>query len=273
MNSNLYEEVGKLARKHRKTKNEYDPSDKDNKANLIEKNAKMAINVALQYRGLGLSEDELISAAFEGLCVAYEKYKPDRVVLRDKILAAITDDTDTEDFLRIVEENLSFGTEVCKFLSDGIPTTPQEMRSWVLKNIKPAKFTSVAYFWCKAYIINELEKYAKPLRVAESYKVPDQFQSIDDVDVHLSNKITYEETDPEEVDENYSKLYEGIPDYCLNILFMRHGIGRDEPATLREIADLHGRTVSDIKQILSSVEDRMRDNIRHYKLKISDLLG
>lgn len=272
MDSNLYEQVGALARRHRKTRNEFDPSDPDNRTNLIEKNMKMAVNEALKYRGMGLSEEELISAAFEGLCVAYDKYKPDRVVLRDRMLAEITDDTTSSEFLQIIAKHLVFSDNVVEMFANGIPTTPSEMRSWVRETIKPAKFTSVAFFWIKAYILNELERYSKPLRVAENYRVENQFAYIDDDSSYFCDKITTTETDTEEVEANYSKLYDGIPDYCLQILFLRHGIGEDEPLTLRDIGDRYGRSVGEIKSILSSVEDRVRDNIRRYKLKISDLL-
>lgn len=272
MDSTLYKRVGDLSRKWKHYPNVVDKTDPDNQKILIEKNARLAVDTALKYRCLGLSDDELISASFEGLAVAYQKYSPERSELRDKLLAAITDDTDSEEFLALVENHIKYG-DVCKLFKNGVPSNPTEMRSWVAKHIRPAKFSSVAYFWCKAMVLSEIERVAKPLRVAESYRVENQFTSIDEGDVHLYNKITYEETDPEEVEENYSKLYEGVPDYCLNILFMRHGVGFDQPMTLREIADLHGRTVSDIKQILSDVTERITSNIRRYKLKISDLLG
>ncbi|MBR3467143.1 MAG: hypothetical protein IKH15_08005 [Bacteroidales bacterium] len=271
MDSTLYEEVGRLARKWRKYPNVYDPTDPDNRTKLIEKNLKMAINVALQYRGLGLSEEELISAAFEGLATAYLKYDPSKAVTRDRILAEITDDTTSEEFLAIVEKHVKYG-EVSDLFAKGLPQNPTEMREWVTKNIKPAKFSSTAFFWVRACVLSDLERYSKPLRVAESYKVPDQFQSLDDGDMYFSEKITYTEQDPEEIEEAYQKLYNGVPDYCLNILFMRNGVGYDGAMTLREIADLHGRTVGEIKNILSATEDKMRDNIRRYKLKINDLI-
>lgn len=272
MDSTLYEEVGRLARKWRKYPNVYDPTDPDNRQKLIEKNLKMAINVALQYRGLGMSEDELISAALEGLAVAYEKHDPSKAVTRDKILSEITDETTATEFAELVEKHLPY-SNVSKMFANAIPQNPTEMRDWVAKNIRPAKFSSTAFFWVRACVLSDLERYSKPLRVAESYKVPDQFQSLDDGNVYISDKISYIETDQAEVEENYSKLYEGVPEYCLNILFMRHGVGYDEPMTLREIADLHGRTVGEIKEILSDVVERIQDNIRRYKLKINDLLG
>lgn len=272
MDSTLYEEVGRLARKWKHYPNVYDPTDPDNRTKLIEKNLKMAINVALQYRGLGLSEEELISAAFEGLATAYLKYDPSKAVTRDRVLAEITDDTTSEEFLAIVEKHVKYG-EVSDLFAKGLPQNPTEMREWVAKNIRPAKFSSTAFFWVRACVLSDLERYSKPLRVAESYKVPEQFKSLDDGDVYFSEKITYTEQDPEEVEENYAKLYEGVPEYCLQILFLRHGVGYDEPATLREIADRYGRSVGEIKQILSDVVERIQDNIRRYKLKINDLLG
>jgi DNA-directed RNA polymerase sigma subunit (sigma70/sigma32) len=271
MDSNLYKQVGDLARKWRKYPNVVNKADPDNRNALIEKNARLAVNTALQYRGLGLSEDELISAAFEGLAVAYDKYDGTRAATRDKMLEEITEDTDTEGFLKIAEKHLVL-SNVCKMFANGIPQTPSEMREWVVKNVRPAKFSSVAYFWCRALVLNELEKYSKPLRVAENYRVDNQFQSIDDDNLYFCEKIATDETDPAEMEESYRKLYEGIPDQCVQILFLRHGIGCDEPLTLREIGARYGRSVGEIKNILSSVEDRMRDNIRRYKLKISDLL-
>lgn len=271
MDSTLYKRVGDLARKWRKYPNVYNPTDPDNRQKLIEKNLKMAINVALQYRGLGMSEDELISAAFEGLAVAYEKYDPSKAVTRDKILAEITDDTTPTEFAELVEKHLPY-SNVSKMFARAIPQTPTEMREWAAKHIQTAKFSSTAFFWVRACVLSDLERYSKPLRVAESYKVPDQFKSLDDGDVYFCDKISYTETDPAEMEESYRKLYEGIPDQCVQILFLRHGIGCDEPLTLREIGVRYGRSVGEIKNILSSVEDRMRDNIRRYKLKISDLL-
>ena len=272
MDPTLYKRIGELTKKHRHYPNVYNPADPSNRQNLIEKNLKMAVNVALQYRGLGLSEDELISAAFEGLAVAYDKYDGSKALTRDKLLKDITEDTTPTEFAELVEKHLPY-SNVCKMFEKGMPQTSSEMRDWVNRNVRPAKFTSVAYFWVRALILSELEKYSKPLRVAESYRVDNQFAYLDEEGAQFSDKITYEETDPEEVEEAYQKLYEGIPEYCLNILFMRHGVGHDAAMTLREIADLHGRTVGQIKEILSDVTERITSNIRRYNLKISDLLG
>ena len=53
MDSNLYKQVGDLARKWRKYPNVVNKADPDNRNALIEKNARLAVNTALQYRGLG----------------------------------------------------------------------------------------------------------------------------------------------------------------------------------------------------------------------------
>ena len=271
MDSRLYDEVGRLARKWRKYPNVVNKADPENRNILIEKNLKLAINTALQYRGLGLTEDELISAATEGLCTAYEKYDGSRSVARDRILSEITDDTTPSDFADIVEKHLKYGN-VSNLFSNEIPQTAAEMRDWTVKNVRPAKFSSTAYFWIRASVLSELERYGRPLRVAESYRVENQFLSIDEGGMSFSDRIAYDETDSEELEDNYSRLYEGIPDTCQQILFLRYGIGEDEPLTLREIGERYGRSVGEIKSILSSVEERMKDNIRRYKLKINDLL-
>lgn len=271
MNTTLYKDIKNLALKWKHHPNEYNPDDPNNRQILIEKNLKMAVGVALKYRGMGLSEDELISAATLGLCAAYDKYNPEKVVLRNKLLAAVTDATTPEEFTELVANLMPYGGKVAEMFANQKPQTPEEMRQWVHNNIKPAKFSSVAYMWIKAYVLSDLDKYAKPVRVSEKDRGDVYFDYIDGGDLYLCNKITYKESDPEG-EQQYEALWEGVPPMCRNIAELRYGLGVDEPLTLREIADMYDRTVASVKSIIEEVSEKVRANAKKHGVSLGDLI-
>ncbi len=158
MNKALYKSVRRCANKWKDYPDEYDSSDPANRQALIEKNLRLAIGIALKYMGRGLSEDELISSAFLGLVNAYDKYNEDNHNnLRNRILVSITDTTTVDEFKSIVLENVSYGN-VLNALENPDITCPDDMRSFVLKNIPAPKFSSVAWFWIKAQINADLKR-------------------------------------------------------------------------------------------------------------------
>ena len=271
MNTTLYNEIRELAKKWKSYPNEYNPEDPNNRQILIEKNLKMAVGVALKYRGMGLTEDELISAATLGLCAAYEKYNPDKVVLRNKLLTAVTDATTPEEFTELVANLMPYGGKVAEMFANQKPQTPEEMRQWVHNNIKPAKFSSVAYMWIKAYVLSDLDKYAKPVRVSEKDRGDVFFDSIDEGELYFCNKITYKESDPEG-EQQYEALWEDVPPMCRNIAELRYGLGVDEPLTLREIADMYDRTVASVKSIIEEVMEKVRANAKKHGVSLGDLI-
>lgn len=272
MNTTLYGDIKKLAQKWKHYPNEYNPDDPLNRQILIEKNLKMAVGVALKYRGMGLTEDELISAATLGLCAAYEKYNPDKVVLRNKLLAAVTESTTPEEFTELVANLMPYGGKVAEMFANQKPQTPEEMRQWVHNNIKPAKFSSVAYMWIKAYVLSDLDKYAKPVRVSEKDRGDVFFDSIDEGELYFCNKITYKENDPES-EQEYELLWADVPPMCRNIAELRYGLGVDEPLTLREIADMYDRTVASVKSIIEEVSEKVKSNAAKHKIDIGKFLG
>lgn len=267
MNTTLYNDIRELAKKWKSYPNEYNPEDPNNRQILIEKNLKMAVGVALKYRGMGLTEDELISAATLGLCAAYEKYTPDKVVLRNKLLGAITDDTTAHEFLEVVTNLMPYGEKVVEKFANELPDTPTKMRQWVYNNIKPAKFSSVAYMWIKAYVLSDLDKYAKPVRVAEKDRGEVFFDYIDGEDMYLCKQITTTDNGMEK-EQDYELLWADIPPMCRNIIELRYGLGVDEPLTLREIAEIYDRPVSSIKSIIEEVTEKVRGNAAKHKINI-----
>lgn len=272
MDTSLYKKIGELAKKWRDYPNEYNPEDSNNRQILIEKNMKLAVGTALRWRGM-LDEDELVSIALLALTVAYDKYKPEKVTLRNTLLGLIGEDTTPEDFVLLIGENMPYGDKIIEKFANGMPQTPAEMREWVKRNIKPAKFSSIVPMWVKAYVLSHLEKYGKPVRVPEDERSEAQFDCIDDGDAAKYNKLLHTESNWEEREEKWTKLMDGVPEECKRVLEMRYGVACDEPMTLREIACEMGRDVRWVKRCLVDCEDTLKWNAVRHKLNISDFLN
>lgn len=265
MKTDLYKQVGDLAKKWKDYPNEYDPTDPNNRQILIEKNMKLAVGTALKWRGM-LDEDELVSIAFLALTVAYDKYNPEKVVLRNTLLNLITNETTPEDFVILIGENMPYGDKVVEKFANYLPQTPNEMRLWVNKNIRPAKFSSIVPMWVKAYVLSHLEKYGKPVRIPESERETNQFDCIDDHDATIVYKLQHNESDWLEKEEMWDKLFEGVPEECQKVVEMRYGIGCDEPMTLREIAETMNWDVRRVKRALTDVIDTLEWNASKHKI-------
>lgn len=269
MDSKLYSQIGALAKKWRDYPNTYNPQDPDNKKILIEKNMKLAVNVALKYRGMGVPEDDLIGASLLGLSVAYDKYKPNQTILKDRLLGLINDTTTADDFVEIVAENMNYECDVAKMFANGVPETHKEMVSWINKNIRPAKFTSVAQMWCRAMVLAELEKYGTPVRGADN----NAFDYLDDEETMGIDRLPFTNDDEtEEREEAWEKLFAGIPENCQKIICQRYGIGENEPLTLKDIANYWGRDVGYVKRVLADGLEKMRDNAAMHKLNLAAML-
>lgn len=271
MNSELYSRIGALAKKHRDYPNVYNPKDPDNKTILIEKNMRLAVNVALKYRGMGVEEDDLIGAALLGLSVAYDKYKPEQSVLKDRLLGLINDTTTADDFIQIITDNMPYSDNVGEMFANGVPDTPDEMVKWVNRNIRPAKFTSVAQMWIKAYILAQLEKYGTPVRGADGnafdYLDDEETMGIDRLPLPVAN-----DDETEEREEAWEKLFTGVPEHCRRIIEQRYGIGVDEPMTLKEIAGYWGRDIQYVKRTIADCTERLKDNAQRYGLDLARML-
>lgn len=272
MDTSLYKKIGELSKKWREYPNEYNPEDPNNRQILIEKNMKLAVGTALRWRGM-LDEDELVSIALLALTVAYDKYKPEKVTLRNTLLGLIGEDTTPEDFVLLIGENMPYGDKFIEKFANGLPQTPAEMRAWINKNIKPAKFSSIVPMWVKAYVLSHLEKYGKPIRVPEDERSKAQFDNIDEDTLYFANKITYSESNWAERETAWNKLVDGVPEECKRVLEMRYGIGCDEPQTLKEIANAMNRDIRWVKRCLEDVIDAIQYNAIKYKLNIDNFLG
>lgn len=256
MNSLLYEEVGRLAKKWRRYGDYVDKSDPANRKALIEKNLRIAVDIALKYRGRGLSEDELISSAFLGLANAYDKYKednPNNVGYR--ILREIKYYTKRDDFEKLLYDNCQYGNIIQKYLENKPKLrSPSDFRKFVKTYIKPAKFSSTAYFWIMSQIV-------KDLREANS----------DSEDIEEHTDLEFRDFDSEEFELQSNLLYEGISEREETMINMRNGIGYDK-MTYKEIASHYRTTPKKAKDTIAAALAKMQHNIEKYNIPLSVFL-
>lgn len=78
----LYADIGRYAKMYKDYPNIVDKSDPSNKDILIKKNMRLAVDLAVKYAvKYSLDEEDtqdLVAEGLVGLCVAYDKYKPDK---------------------------------------------------------------------------------------------------------------------------------------------------------------------------------------------------
>ena len=117
-----FKEVGTIYARHNNDYNiEFCPENRDK---LIEMNLKAVISIAKRYQGLGLSLQELISAGNLGLCIAFDKFDPNRSKLKDHVLECIeplSEEISFEELSFAVKNYLTYGDIKKKFFEIVLP--------------------------------------------------------------------------------------------------------------------------------------------------------
>lgn len=140
----------------------------ENRDIFIKNNLKLVVNCAKRYQDLGLPFDDLIQAGNVGLLTAFEKFDTERGNLRFAINKQI-DESPLESFTyeeaaKIIKAGFTYDDDLeltlNKLPKDGIQSK-KDFYVWVKANVKTAVFASVAFKWIRAYILLELNKYAK----------------------------------------------------------------------------------------------------------------
>ena len=149
------------------------------RSDSINANLRMVIPIAKRYLGLGLSFNELISAGNLGLCYAYDKYDTSRSTLKDTLLELIdfhfSDKNGIisfEDFKKKIFPVLTYGNiikdKLINFFNENnnknkIDNTIsiEDLKKFINKNIKTAKFSSVCNIWIRAFILEEINSYSR----------------------------------------------------------------------------------------------------------------
>ena len=264
-----------------------------NREAILKSNLKMVISTAKRYRNRGLSLEDLIGAGNVGLCVAWDKYKPERNTLRSKILEELEESPDElsrEYITSLLSPLVKYGDIKEKFEKNfkiQRVYTKAEVLKWVKTNVKKAKFSSVAALWIRAYILQELNSNSrivkkpkseidKDLELTGSY-IKENVVSLDpltDVDKSKNNiipKVYVDSIDDTEanIDEHedmvsfkieLNKLLEGVNNRDRRILFKSFGIGLPRSMEPREIADSEDLSVARVSQIIQDCIAKMKKN-------------
>lgn len=284
--------IGKL---YDKNNNNYDIEYCDeNREKLIEMNLKSVISIAKRYIGNGLSLEELISAGNEGLCIAFDKYDPSRQKLRDEVLKSVEEmeegkEYSYEDVEKVLDSMFQYGS-----LSNAFNTKfkrnrlykKQEVMQWVNKNVRPAKFNSIAVMWINAYIIIELDKYSRIIRKPKK-EIKNESAGLSPKDVYydISSPIgddgrSFENSLPDdtssiddlEIEEAHKSfrnvlqlLLEGVSIRNRRIIMQRYGIGLPRPMSPKEISQRENISIARISQIIKKTMDAMQHNYKKHQ--------
>lgn len=293
-----FNEIKKI---YEKNNNDYDIEFKpENREKIISMNLKTVIAVAKCYQGLGVDFQDLISAGNEGLCRAFDKYDPKRACLKDDIKNAISelgDEITYQDLYNIINQYLTYGEKVKnefnkRFKEDCI-YTKETVLKWVEKNIRNAKFNSVAFKWIKAYIIGEINNNSRVVKKPKSEIDKDKLETgsykketLINIDAPVGNDdntklfgdfISSEddtiEQDSLENEENYkvfkhalNVLLTGVKSRDRRIILKKFGIGTIRPLQPNEIAAQEDLSVARVSQIINSTLDIMIANSKKYNI-------
>lgn len=289
-----FKEVGNIYARHNNDYNiEFCPENRDK---LIEMNLKTVISIAKRYQGLGLSLQELISAGNLGLCIAFDKFDPNRSKLKDNVLSCIEplDDEITFDELsNSVKKYMTYGDIKKKFFDKFTPGntySKKEIIKWVNKNIFNAKFNSIATMWIRAYILIEIDNYSRLVKKPKADIYKDKLEHgayKKEITVDIDSPVSAEtdttvgdllylkdETESDfEVSEAYitfknelAKLLKGVKPRDRSVFLKKFGIGLPRPMLPKEIAEQEGLSKARVSQIFQSVLEKMQANSVKYNV-------
>ncbi len=260
----------------------------ENREIILNKLLKLVIYIAKRYQGLGVPLEDLISAGNVGLCIAWNKFDPNKTPPKEKFLEKLEEYEDiTPDCLEnILSEVLQYGKIKDEFensFKDYRLYSKEEYTKWINKHIKRAKFSSVAAMWIRAYIMQELNNNSRVVKKPKSEIDKDRLlhngahikentvsidNSVDD-DINqniVNNKDLWTE-DNDICNENQIILYnqlnnmmKGVSQRDKFILLRMYGIGYPKPQTPKEIALDTGLTIARVSQISLSVIEKMKVN-------------
>lgn len=287
-----FEDVGRIYERNGNEMNiEYCP---ENREKLIQMNTKTVIYIAKQYRNKGVEFEDLIGAGNLGLCIAFDKFKPNNKLelkLKETISAFDTaDDSEKSieglDIVGAMSQHITYGdlyNKLCRSFKKGEKYSKADIKNWVNKNVTSARFNSVATMWIRACILQEIKNSTlvhKPDSVRLKSKKesgvynPDVYISIDrpvskDSDTTLENFLQspdeiggkLDKMDTKKVVRKLlEKLLKGVPVRDRRIFFEKFGIGLPRPMQPKEIAEQEDLSIARVSQIFQQVMVTMKEN-------------
>ena len=260
----------------------------ENRDTFIKNNLKLVINCAKRYQNLGLPFEDLIQIGNYGLCVAFDKFDTEKANLKNTIVKNIKESSlesfTNKDAEEIIKKSFTYSKDLERTLNlipeEGF-VDKDEFLNWTNKNIKTAIFASVAFQWIRAYILLELNKLSKVVRVPKSARKKTDEEgnkvnssitiiNLDSVNPYTDDtyyddelaKVTNEEFIIEdEYVENLEKqdiLKEVVEKALCNlsvtdrrIIKKRFGVGMPYQLSINEISESEGIPANKVKYIIT----------------------
>ena len=263
----------------------------ENRDAILKSNLKMVIATAKKYRNRGLSLEDLIGAGNVGLCIAWEKFKPEHNALRNKIMAEIETCPDevSKDYIdSLLAPFVTYGSlkeKYDEYFNKNRVYKKAEIVKWVNKNIKKAKFSSVAALWIRAYILQELDTKSRIVKkpkaeidkdlvetgsyLKENIVPIDPLADVDENNVRTKYELSDEDDTEAKLDEyqnmvdfktKLNQLMIGINNRDRRILFKCFGIGLPRSMEPKEIAESEDLSVARVSQIIQDCIAKMKKN-------------
>lgn len=296
-----FDEVGKIYNNIDKNFANIEYCD-DNRDLLIKSNLKTVIYIAKMYRNKGVDFEDLISAGNLGLCIAFDKFKPNNIKIR-KLLIDILDNMDNfvfennikyfdskyvfEKFSSVIKYGRLYNMLLNLVKKDRI--TYDELLNFINNKVCGARFNSVATMWIRAMILSEL-KNASLIKRPDSARIkskrdegiynPDIFISINR-SISDDNKNTIEDiletpsdsyNEFEYIDKRITirnlleKLMYNISTRDRRIFLKKFGVGLPRPLQPKEIAQQEDLSIARVSQIFQYVANTMKENAKLFNI-------
>lgn len=277
----------------------------NNRELLIKSNLKTVIYIAKIYRNKGVDFEDLISAGNLGLCVAFDKFKPNDIKIRKQLIDILDNMTDfktdngvqyyqskyvLDEFSKVIRYG-KLHQLLVDFVSKSQVFTYDDLMTFIDTQVCGARFNSVATMWIRAMILAEI-KNSSLIRRPDSARLkskrddgvynPDVFISISR-SISDDNRSTIEnllETPSDGYDEiEYSDkrmmirdileaLMHNVTTRDRRIFLKKFGVGLPRPLQPKEIAQQEDLSIARVSQIFQQVLNTMRENAK--ELNISD---
>lgn len=254
----------------------------ENKEVFIKNNLKLVIDCAKRYQNLGIPLEDLIQAGNEGLLIAFNKFDGERSNLRNNIINDIKKSDlyffNKYDAIDIIKKNFQY----TKTLESTLSKLPEEgfkckddFINWAQENIKKASFSSIGFAWIKAFILSEINKLGKIIRVPKSAQKKGvstiNVLRLDSINPHtddsyhdnqISSVANEEFAIEDETMENMERqnLFKEIIERMLcnvsaldrRIIKKKFGIDKPFPMSINEIAENEGLSANKVKYSISN---------------------
>lgn len=243
--------------------------------------------MAKRYQGLGVDIEDLISAGNVGLCVAWDKFKPNKISNKDRyrvILEDYPDELPPDVIEDILSESLQYGKIrelFYNYFNEHRIYTKLEVLKWINTNMKPAKFSSVANMWIRAYILEEINKHSRVVKKPKAEIDKDRIKhngayikenilrfDISEEDENYNNLMNIKELHTEDNDicneneyiftKTLIKLMKDIPQRDKDVVMKAYGIGYPRAMSFKEISADMNITIARISQIVITATEKMK---------------